>query len=329
MNTQKDIAKAAGVSLKTVSRVMNDDESVKPATREKVKKLMSEMGYQPNVAAQLMRSKSSNIIGFIANGVATSYSSIDLIRGAQDMAWELGQRMMLMSTNGSAKDEALAEAELSQFRADAVIYATVSHQAVALDPPTRRRILLNCYGSERNELAVVPDDYEMARAVTREILERGYKRPVFLNLSEDHVAAGLRRKGFVDEGKEKGLDLSDRVKVALVRKGDGHEPQVEEVLSDAMLSIDRPDLILCGQDQMAMQVYGSLARSGLAVGQDIGVASFDNQMPIANNLSPGLSTVALPYYEMGRLAMKLACQNTENSDGIIRLFGKLEERSSF
>jgi LacI family transcriptional regulator len=80
---------------------------------------------------------------------------------------------------------------------------------------------------------------------------------------------------------------------------------------------------------MAMQVYGSLARSGLAVGQDIGVASFDNQMPIANNLSPGLSTVALPYYEMGRLAMKLACQNTENSDGIIRLFGKLEERSSF
>ena len=66
MNTQKDIARAAGVSLKTVPRVMNGEEGVKPATREKVRRLMREMGYQPSVAAQLMRTKQSDIVGFIA-----------------------------------------------------------------------------------------------------------------------------------------------------------------------------------------------------------------------------------------------------------------------
>ena len=329
MNTQKDVAKAAGVSLKTVSRVMNDEEGVKPETKAKVRQLMSELGYQPSVAAQLMRSKSSNIVGFIANRVATSYSSIDLIRGAQDMAWELGRRMMLVSTTGTSEDQKQAEAELAQFRADTVIYATIAHQEVSLDPSPQRRILLNCFQQTPSCPTFVPDDYGMARSLTATIIERGYRRPLFLNLSEDHVGARLRRAGFVDEAQARGLDFSGQVIAGLVRVGDGHRQCVDEVLPSLLAKGDPPDLILCGQDQLAMQVYAQLALAGLRVGQDVGVASFDNQTPIADNISPGLSTMALPYYEMGRLAMQTACQDAPLSAEIIRVPSVLVERGSF
>ena len=329
MNTQKDIARAAGVSLKTVSRVMNGEEGVKPATREKVRRLMREMGYQPSVAAQLMRTKQSDIVGFIADRVATSFSSIDLIRGAQDMAWELGRRMMLLSTQGTARDEYLAEAELAQFRAGAAIYATISHQAVRLDPAPRRRILLNCFDPETSSLAFVPDDYQMARDLTRTIFERGYRRPFFLNLSEDHVAAKLRRDGFIDEARACGLEVADRVLEGTVAVDGGHRQCVDDVLPPLLSDKERPDLVLCGQDQMAMQVYAQLWRAGLEVGRDVGVASFDNQEPIAANLTPGLSTMALPYYEMGRQAMVAACAASDGAPEIVRIPGTLQDRASF
>lgn len=329
MNTQKDIARAAGVSLKTVSRVINGEEGVKAETRDKIRKLMRETGYQPSVAAQLMRSKSSNIIGFIANRVATAYSSIDLIRGAQDMAWEMGRRMMLLSTHGTSEDEHLVEAELTQFRADAVIYATISHQEVNLDPAPRRRILLNCFDPNGLDDAFVPDDYQMARNLTAKIIERGYRRPVFLNLSDDHFAAVLRRDGFLDEAKAQGVDFSDAVLTGLERIGDGHLQCVDRILPSLLSGQDPPDLVLCGQDQMAMQVYAHLQRAGMHVGKDVGVASFDNLEPISDNLSPGLSTMALPYYEMGRQAMLAACGGDDSTGVITRVPGTLIERNSF
>ncbi|PJN96612.1 hypothetical protein CNY89_01500 [Amaricoccus sp. HAR-UPW-R2A-40] len=92
---------------------------------------------------------------------------------------------------------------------------------------------------------------------------------------------------------------------------------------------DRPDILICGQDIIAMEVYFALARAGLAVGRDIGVASFDNQAPLPDHLKPELSTVALPYYEMGRAAMRAACADPPETPRLTRLAGGLILRESF
>lgn len=329
MKTQRDIAKAAGVSLKTVSRVLNDDPLVKPETRARVEKVFRQMEYQPSVAAKLMRAKKSDIIGFVADGVAMSNSSIDLIRGAQDVAWSLGKQMMLFNILPGKDDGAHAEAQLAQFRAEAVIYATIYHRELTTPPKAERSILLNCFSSRLDIPTVLPDDYGLARLLMREVFARGYKRPYFFNLSEEICAAGLRRQGYIDEGRAHGVDLSQRVRPAVVFRDGEHRFIVEDLLKQILEAAERPDIIVCGQDIIAMQLYFAIADAGFRVGQDIGVTSFDNQAPIAEMLKPKLSTMQLPYYEMGRAAMEIAC-DMRRPDPMVRLVnGRFINRNSF
>ncbi len=329
MKTQTDIARAAGVSLKTVSRVVNGDPLVKPETRERIERIFREMNYQPSVAARLMRAKTSNIIGFLADGVATSGASSDLIRGAQDEAWALGKQMMLFNIREGEASETNAEAQLVQFRAEAVIFAAIAHRAVRPSNGAAPRILLNCYDPAGGATGFVPDDEGMCRSLMTEVFARGYRRPYFLNLSYDHEAAHLRRAGFLAAGAAARLDLSARERPVIEKTATGHRFHVERHVAEVLALPEPPDILICGQDIIAMEVYFALARAGLTVGRDIGVASFDNQAPLPDHLKPELSTVALPYYEMGRAAMRAACADPAAPPRLERLPGELILRESF
>ncbi|PJN94378.1 LacI family transcriptional regulator, partial [Amaricoccus sp. HAR-UPW-R2A-40] len=277
MKTQTDIARAAGVSLKTVSRVVNGDPLVKPETRDRIERIFREMNYQPSVAARLMRAKKSDIVGFLADGVATSGASSDLIRGAQDEAWTLGKQMMLFNIREGEASETNAEAQLVQFRAEAVIFAAIAHRAVRPLEGATPRILLNCYDPEGRATAFVPDDEGMCRDLMAQVFARGYRRPYFLNLSYDHEAAHLRRAGFVKAGAEAGLDLSDRVRPVIEKTPTGHSFHVERHMAEILTLPDRPDILICGQDIIAMEVYFALARAGLAVGRGLGQAHGEDE----------------------------------------------------
>lgn len=327
--SQLEVARRAQTSLKTVSRVINGDPLVSAETRRKVEQIIAELGYQPSQAARMMRSQQSNIIGFLADEVATTTSSVDLIRGAQDVAWERGKQMMLFNIVRGTPSASLAEAQLQAFRAEAVIYAAAYHQSVDLALLNLPHVLLNCFDAAGRYPAVLPDDYQLGRTITDEILKRGFKHPLFLNLSADSVASGLRAKGFVDAGIAHGIDLSGAVVTAVTTPAGSSKPKyiAEEILAERMISADRPDLILAGQDAMAMKVYFALAKLGFQVSKDIAVASFDNQKPIVDLLQPGLSTMSLPYYEMGRLAMNMAIDG-ESIGAIARLPGTFVGRQS-
>ncbi len=330
MASQREIAERAGTSLKTVSRVINRDPLVNTRTRERIEAIIAQIGYEPNQAARMMRSQRSDVIGFLAEGVATTSSSIDLIRGAQDAAWERGKQMMLFNIEQGASSHRLADSQLTAFRAEAVIYATRYHQAVKLPQSSVPRILLNCFDAEGRHTAVIPDDYGLARSLADVVFARGYRRPVFLNLSETIVAAGLRASGISDAAREHGIDMTRRIHTA-VEEREGHVTFVaDRVLSRLMQEPEdtRPDVIICGQDILAMDVYFDLSELGLKVGRDIAVVSFDNLDPIASLLKPGLSTMELPYYEMGRAAMMMAIDSPEGPAETLRLPGRFIDRAS-
>ncbi|HEY8578217.1 MAG TPA: LacI family DNA-binding transcriptional regulator [Devosia sp.] len=329
MSTQREIARRAKTSLKTVSRVINRDPLVNQATRARIESIIAELGYEPSQAARMMRSQKSNIIGFLADGVTTTTSSIDLVRGAQDVAWERGKQMMLFNIERGASSAELAESQLAAFRAEAVIYAAVFHQAIDFASSTTPHVLLNCFDSESRHPAIVPDDYRMAYDLTEIIFQRGYRRPAFLNLGSDVFASGLRARGFLDCAAAHGLDLAEDVHTAVASPA-GAPPvfMADQILTVLMGKEAQPDLILCGQDILAMDVYFVLGQMGLKVKEDVAVASFDNLDPIAELLRPGLSTMALPYYEMGRRAMELAIEGSAKTD-IHRLQGSFVDRQSF
>jgi Transcriptional regulators len=328
MTTQREIARRAKTSLKTVSRVINRDPLVNAETRARIEAIIAEIGYEPSQAARMMRSQRSNIVGFLADGVTTTTSSIDLVRGAQDVAWERGKQMMLFNIERGAPSAAMADSQLAAFRAEAVIYAAVFHQQVDIAPSGTPHILLNCFDVANRHPAIVPDDYQLACDLTRIIFARGYRRPVFLNLATDIVATHLRGRGFVEAGAALGHDLSGAVHTAVVSKA-GLPPVfvADRILPRLFAAEPRPDLVLCGQDILAMNVYFVLAELGLKVGKDIAVASFDNLDPIAGLLQPGLSTMELPYYEMGRAAMNLAIDGAAGNQ-VLRLKGRFIERQS-
>lgn len=327
MTTQSTIAKLAKTSLKTVSRVINNDPLVNAETRARVEAIIAKVGYNPSQAARMMRSQKSNVIGFLADQVATTSSSIDLIRGAQDVAWEQGKHMMLLNIERGTRSAALADAQLSGFRAEAIIYSTIYHQEVRIEASDVPHVLLNCFEATTRFPTIVPDDYALARDLTNLILAKGYRRPFFLNLPTKIVASSLRGEGFVDAGAAAGLDLSARIVEAALPLEEGGTYLVDRILPNLMAGQDRPDLILCGQDLMAISVYFALQALGLRIGQDVAVASFDNQQPIAGLLQPGLTTMELPYYQMGRAAMEAAISGTQKPN-VLRLHGKIIERQS-
>ena len=330
MASQREIAQRAGTSLKTVSRVINRDPLVNARTRARIEAIIAEIGYEPSQAARMMRSQRSNVIGFLADGVATTSSSIDLIRGAQDVAWEHGKQMMLFNIELGAPSHHLADSQLTAFRAEAVIYAARYHQAVRLPPSSVPRILLNCFDPEGRHKAVIPDDYSLARGLADAVFARGYRRPVFLNLSGTIVAAGLRASGISDAARERGIDMGPRIHTA-VDERDGRVTFVADRLLARLMAEPtktRPDVIICGQDILALDVYFDLAELGLKVGRDVAVVSFDNLEPIASLLKPGLSTMELPYYEMGRTAMIEAINDPSGTAKTLRLQGKFVDRDS-
>ncbi len=330
MASQREIAERARTSLKTVSRVINRDPLVNEKTRARIEAIIAEIGYEPHQAARMMRSQRSNVIGFLADGVATTSSSIDLIRGAQDAAWERGKQMMLFNIEQGAPSHHLADSQLMAFRAEAVIYAARYHQSVRLPPSSVPRILLNCFDAEGRHKAVVPDDYSLARGLADAVFARGYQRPVFLNLSKTIVASGLRASGISDAAWERGIDMAPRIHTA-VEERDGRATFVADKLLQRLMKDPadvRPDVIICGQDILAMDVYFDLAQLGLKVGRDVAVVSFDNLEPIARLLKPGLSTMELPYYEMGRTAMMEAIDDPSGPANTLRLQGKFVDRAS-
>lgn len=304
MVTIKDVAAHAGVAFKTVSRVVNNDPTVKQKNREKVLNSIKLLGYRPNRAAQLTRRKKSGVIGFIADELLKVPYTFDLIRGAQDLAWENNKELMVLNVNINKYSVDGALNHLFQHRAEGVIYASMYHRAVKLpsafeELPT---VLANCYDLSNSYPSIVPDERNAAKEITLSMLRQGYKRLVFLNLNENIIAAKLRKLGVEDAFAEFGADKTNLIIESVIIGSEHNEYSVARKRAAELIRGFKPDAILCGQDPMAVEVYFVVQALGLTVGKDIGIGSFDDWDTIPGLLQPELSTMALPHYEMGQWA---------------------------
>ena len=319
MVTIKQVAAHAGTSFKTVSRVINDDPKVRPETRARVQKSIDALGYRPNGAARMMRNQKSGVIGFIADEVTMTPPAIDIIRGAQELAWEQGKLLMLLNVKSGDDSFEKAVKQLLEYRAEGVIYATMYHKPVSLpkdlhDMPV---VLVNCFSPTQQAASVVPDDYRAGFELTNQMIEKGYRRIALLNLNKRIIAAGERQRGYLDALTMAGLSVDDvYIRNAVIEEHGEELDKTLEVLDELMALPEPPDAIVCGKDQLAMEVYFYLAERGMKVGKDIAVGSFDNMNPIAWTLRPGLSTMALPHHAMGRWGMQYLLEGRSDLEQI-------------
>ena len=316
MATIYDVARIAGVSPKTVSRVLNADAPVGKATREAVQAAIAQLDYVPSNAARMMRSQRSGLIGLITGAISMSpeptqpagLPELFIVQGIQKSLANSGMTLMIADTGGVVEKAAPLIDTFLRHRVEGLIYVAEYHQKVALPliSDGTPMILANCF-DDRGTPAILPDDWRGQHDLVARLITAGHHRIGYLSLRPEIAAGRLRLEGY-----RAALQASDiAYDTALVEncdlEGRDGETQLLWEAIDRMLRLANPPTVFCcGNDKMALRVYGILRSMGRKVPIEMSVAGYDNYRVIAETLYPPLTTVDLPYTAMGvRAAQRL------------------------
>lgn len=301
----QDIARLARVGIGTVSRVLNEHPNVKDVTRQRVLDVIQDVGYAPSFQARYIRTKRSQLFGFVSDSVATTPFAVNLIKGAQDAARASGRLLLMIDADGGERDRERAIDLMLERDVEGLIYASMYHQKVTLPEKVRSMsaILVDCFVEDASLTSVVPDEVEGGFTATEHLLSQGHKRVGLINV--DRLESGLpAARGRLDGYKQSLEKFDIAYDEALVRFGDGTGRDGYRYTAELLDLPEPPTALFCGTDRIAMGAYDAIKERGLKIPDDVAVVGFDNQDVIAEYLRPALTTIALPHYEMGRWAVE-------------------------
>jgi LacI family transcriptional regulator len=317
MATIYDVARVAGVSAKTVSRVLNGDGPVGPATREAVEAAMAGLGYVPSNAARMMRSNKSGLIGVITGAISTAKElttrpaglpDLFILQGIQQVISQSGMTLMISDTDGRPDRVAPLIQTFLQHRVEGLIYIAEYHRPVTLPklPGATPMVLANCY-DDNGTPSILPDDERGQHDLVARIIASGHRRIAYLTLRNNIAATPLRVKGYRTALAEAGIaDDPALVQDCDLQDNEGETQLLWDAIDRMLRLPDPPTTFCCGNDKMALKVYGILRSRGLKLPEEISVAGYDNYRVIAETLYPPLTTVELPYAAIGvRTAQRL------------------------
>ncbi|WP_413452899.1 LacI family DNA-binding transcriptional regulator [Georgenia phoenicis] len=329
--TIKQVAAEAGVSITTVSHVLNDVPGVRvnPVTRQRIQDVSARLGYVPNQLAQSLRTQRTNTIGLIGDEIVTTPFAGKLILGAQDVALSRDSVVFVVSTGYERAVETREIEELLRRQVDGVLYASMFHREVELPPqlasvPT---VLLNAECATPGVPWVAPDEVAGGRDAAEVLLRAGHRRVAFINNVDDIPASSGRLEGFRARLAEEGVDPRDvAVVVAETDPAGGYM-----AAKDLLTRDPRPTAIFCFNDRLAMGAYRAAGELGLNIPADVSVVGFDNQEYVADGIFPGLTTIELPHYDMGVWAAEQLFNQIDGASGdapTARLRGPVVHRES-
>ncbi len=303
-STIRDIASHAGVGAGTVSRVLNNHPHVSDATRSKVLKAIEELNYRPSFSARQMRTGKSQVIGFITDEIASTQFAVNIIKGAQAVAWDYGKLVFVVNSDRNQAIEYEAIEMMLERGVDGIIYASMFHRQAQLPPsiyevPT---VLVDCFLPDKSLPSVVPDEFGAAYEATEILIRKGHTRIGLINLGgEARPAVEGRLAGYTAAMQAHNLYDPDLI----VHGGDeGAGWHGYAAAMTLMNRKKRPTALFCAQDRIAAQAYRALHELGIAIPDEVAVMGFDNHIDVATTLSPPLSTMALPHLEMGQWAVE-------------------------
>ncbi|MBT2534203.1 LacI family DNA-binding transcriptional regulator [Arthrobacter sp. ISL-48] len=306
------MAKAAGVSVTTVSHALNEATSfrVKAATQEHIREVAKDLGYAPNRLASGLRNQRSQILGLVSDEITTTPFAGAMIRGAQDAAYERGYVVMVVNSGMDSELENREISMLQQHQVDGVVYARMYHQNAQV--PTQLAglptVLLDAAADDKFISSVTPDEIGAAETAVEAIITAGHTRIGMINNEDDIPATHGRREGFHNALRRHGLEDNPGHYVI----GTAHTQGGREAALKLLGQPGRPTALFCFNDRVAMGAYQAATALGLRIPEDVSIVGIDNLEIIADALWPGLTTVALPHYEMGRWAVNRILEDIEN-----------------
>lgn len=300
----RDVAQLAGVSVTTVSHVLNNTPHMRIAkeTKIRVRNAAKNLGYGPNRIAKSLRTNKSGLIGLLSEEIATTPHAGRIILGAQNAAREHGLNLLIVNTDRDFGDHQEDLQVLIDNQVEGILYATMYHREVILPPNLngQKTILIDARESKGIVPSVVPNETQGAVTAVVHLIEAGHRRIGFLNNSDDVPATHERLIGYKKALAIYGIDFDDR----LILQSQSEANPAFEIAKELLSRVGRPTALFCYNDRMAMGAYRAAAELGINIPNELSIIGFDNQELIADNLFPGLTTIALPHYEMGVWAVE-------------------------
>ncbi len=323
-----DVARVAGVSYATVSRVLNNKDHVKPEKRQAVLEAAARLGYVANSQARSLAGGPSRVIGLLVQDLGSSYTG-EIIRGMDAELEAAGYDLMLYTTHRrQAKESAYVDA-IARGLADGLLLILPRSPGAYLESLRRRHypyVLIDHQGIGDYARSVGATNWQGAYDATRYLIQLGHRRIGFVTGAMELGCAVDRLAGYQAALTDHALPAD----VDLVYTGDFHRP-AGFTGAQALLSLpDRPTAILASNDEMAFGVMEAARVAGLRLPDDISVVGFDD-IPQASVVHPPLTTVRQPLEEMGRLATQMLLRliaEPQLQTGRIALPTELVERQS-
>lgn len=320
-----DIARHLGLSRSTVSFVINDRTEIKIAeeTKRRVWDAVAELGYRPHAAARSLASSRTNLLGLVTD-IASSPFGGGIITGAQRAAWERGQVLLIVSIDPDASADAAMLEMLLERRIEGLIYATAGHIPVSLPASAAEVpvVLVHCEDLDGRYPSIIPDEEHGGYTATRRLIDTGHRRIGLINLDAPIPSVG-RRRGYERALLEAGIDVDP----TLIASGSADAGAGFELTRRMLRIQDPPSALFCGTDRMAMGAFDAVREAGLRIPEDVAVVGYDDQEIVAAYLRPALTTIALPFEEMGAAAVDALNGDIETFAGAV-VRGWLVERES-
>lgn len=299
MITIKDVAERAGVSVATVSRVLNHDGSVSAASRQKVINAAETLGYQPNLLGRHLRQKRTNIILVMLASLSNTFCA-KVIRGIEKEARQNGYQVLISATG---YDTAVEQTDLDLVRkrlADGVIVLNSTLSAEAISEFSAQYPLVQCneYTDTEKTPYISIDNFAAGYEATTYLLNSGRRHIAFLGVSEQNVSARLRYEGYVKALQDYGIAPDQR----LVFNSNYGYRHTEKVMREFLGTKAAFDGLFAISDTMAAAALNTMKQEGICVPQDVAVVGFDDT-EIAYMTEPALTTIAQPRSELGREAL--------------------------
>ena len=316
MATIRDVAKRAGISVRTVSRYLSGYSGISSKTTEKIERAAEELEFFPSAAARTLRGGSTDIVSLVAENLTTTPFSYEIVQGVQSVCEANGKLLLIGETRESDETFKRLTDRFRQQKVEAIIHATFYHKPVEITQRFERcpLVLVNCFDPSGRFDSIVPDDEQGSFDLTRFLTSQGHRRIASITLPTDLIATQLRQQGFERAMADANLPIHPSWIVHPQRLKPTEDMEwLRSVLDSLLTSEQPPTAIMCGNDKMALRVMMQLASKGISVPKDISVVGFDDFQIISENVIPALTTASLPYYRMGQRAAELAITFAEDS----------------
>lgn len=309
--TIKDVAKLAGVSKATVSKVLNNTAKISEQVRKQVQEAAEKLVYRPSQIARSLKNKTTKSIGLVLPSVTDPFFT-EVIRGVHSVATEKGYMVILCDSEEDIRTEFSYIQILEDIWVDGIVFSGIRG---GKDEDEKIRILYDkgvptvLVDRETEDYftnAVIIDDKEAAFKATRYCLEMGHRKIGFIAAPLDVKIFSKRLEGYKEALQTFGLDVDEN----LIQQGD-LSPRSGRMAAKRLLNCKkRPTTIFASTDMMAVGALKEIQESGLNVPKDISLIGFDD-IPLVSLVTPSLTTVHAPSHEMGVEATRLLIRQIE------------------